>query len=361
MRDLHARFDKRGIVVLLALMALSACARPLLPAPVEASRVTSFQRGVGLGLFASEPDFDYGALLDEIVAHGATDVLIAVVWYQRDVKSHDIARRDGFSPSDATVLRTLKQAKARGLRVSLLPIVRLVERRPDEWRGRIQPEAGVDIWFERYGAFLLRMARLAEAAQVERFSVGSELLSLERYEAEWRKLIDRVRARYSGKLFYSANWDHFEPIRFWDALDEVGVTAYFELTHEDGRPSREDLLEAWLSPRRELHRFARKLDKPLVITEIGYPAKATAARYPWDETRQATIDLALQATLYDVFCESFQGASILAGAYFWNWFGHGGPSDSEYTPRNKPAAQVMKRCLTSPRWDESLRREETAP
>ena len=61
------------------------------------------------------------------------------------------------------------------------------------------------------------------------FSVGTELQipALQR-EADWRQLIKDVRAVYSGKLIYSANWyEEYEGIKFWDALDAIGVQAYF--------------------------------------------------------------------------------------------------------------------------------------
>ena len=32
----------------------------------------------------------------------------------------------------------------------------------------------------------------------------------------------------------------------------------------------------------------------------------------------------------------------LRGIYFWNWFGFGGPEDSNYTPRGKPAEAVVR-------------------
>lgn len=345
----------RTFATLLALLVLASphlvCARPLAPDRVDAARVTSFQRGVGLGLFASDPDYDYGTLLDEIRDHGATDVLVVVVWYQSHVTAHDIAPRAGFSPSDATVKRTIEQAKARGLRVSLLPIVRLVRRTPTEWRGRIQPEAGVDVWFERYERYLLQMARLAKETGADRFGVGSELLSLERHETHWRTLIAKVRATTPSKLYYSANWDHFDPIRFWDALDEVGVTAYFELSRFEERPTREQLAGAWQRPVHSLASLKARLKKPLVITEVGYPSIVTGARYPWDETRKAPLDLPLQASLYGAFCDAFAGKGITDGIYFWNWFGFGGDDDSTYTPRKKPAAAVMKQCLERPSWD----------
>jgi hypothetical protein len=338
-------------VLLLLLSSQLVCAKPLGPPRVEAARVTSFQRGVGLGLFATDAEYDYGHLLDEVVQHGATDLLVVVAWYQSDVGAHDIAPRAGYSPSTTTVRRTLRQAKQRGLRVSLLPIVRLTKRTPTEWRGRIAPREGVDAWFASYERYLLEMAALAKEAGVERFSVGSELLSLERHEAHWRALIAKVRKTTPSRLYYSANWDHFAPIRFWDALDEVGVTAYFELARDEVPPTSEQLASAWRGPVHQLASLKARVKKPLVITEVGYPSLVTAARYPWDETRKAPLDLALQARLYEAFCDAFAGKGVLDGFYFWNWFGFGGPADGTYTPRGKPAATTMKRCLERASWD----------
>ncbi len=348
---------RRTLVPLLACaLAFGAC--PARPTDESRSTVvdpktrTPFMRGVGLGLFATDPDYDYRPLLDEVVAHGATDVLIAVVWYQGDIHASDIHPVPGLTPSDENVRRTLVAAKERGLRTALLPIVRLERHTRDEWRGRIAPIAGVDAWFASYGAFIRTMADLATAAKVDRLGIGSELLSLEKHEPQWRALVREVRARYTGRVFYSANWDHYRPIKFWDALDEVGVTSYFELTRrEDGPPTDDEILRAWDAPQDDLRRFAREVGKPLFISEIGYPAKSTAARWPWDETRKAPIDLALQARLYDRFCDAFAGSGVVSGVYFWNWFGFGGANDDSYTPRGKPAAESMRRCLRRPEWD----------
>ncbi len=317
-------------------------------APKKARAPDGFLRGVGLGLFASDDGYDYATLLDEIVAHGATDVLLVVPWYQTSVDTHDIAPRAGFSPAPATVARTIRQARARGLRVAVLPIVRLTQRTRTQWRGRIQPAAGIDAWFAAYETFVVGLAKGAQAAGAQRFGVGSELLSLERHEAHWRALIKKVRGVFAGKLFYSANWDHFDPIRFWDALDEVAVTAYFELTRSEAPPTREQLRAGWERPAFDLQRLSRRVGRPVFISEVGYPSIVTAARYPWDETRKAPVDLALQATLYDVFCDVMKRTRPVDGFFFWNWFGFGGADDTGYTPRKKPAAAAMKKCLFDP-------------
>lgn len=343
-------------VLLTTLWATAACPKPVsstaktVVVKVDPKRVTPFQRGVGLGLFATDPDYDYGHLLNEIVEHGATDVLVVVPWYQTHLGTHDIAPRAKFSPNDATVVRTLVQAKKRGLRATLLPIVRLKHRTPTEWRGKIRPDAGVEQWFGAYQRFILRMAKAAQKGEAQRFGVGSELLSLEREEKQWRTLIANVRTVFSGRLFYSANWDHFDPIRFWDALDEVGVTAYFELTRDLKRPTNAALAAAWSQHVRDLARLRMRTKKPMFISEVGYPSKITAARYPWDETREAKVDLALQAQLLTAYCDAFSNAAVIDGFYVWNWFGFGGPTDGSYTPRGKPGAAAMKECLERPSW-----------
>lgn len=329
------------------------------PPPPTTTTTTATQKGVGLGLFASDPDYDYGALLDEIRAVGATDVQLTVVWAQQRIDSsriHRSTRPSTMTASDATVLRTLQQAKARGLRTTLFPIVRLEEHTPKEWRGRIAPLAGTDAWFASYRDYVVTMADLAARGGADRLSIGSELLTMEQQRDSWLALIGDVRQRFSGKLLYSSNWDHFVPVSFWDAVDEIGVTAYFELaTHADagadaGVVDDDALAAAWRGPVRELTAFARQKRKPLVITEVGYPSKKTAAWHPWDETSDADVDLALQARLYDAFCDAWKHEP-LDGFYVWNWFGFGGDDDGGYTPRQKPAAVNLARCLRDPAWD----------
>ena len=329
----------------------SPFAKPKAPGPVESSGTGSesseFVRGVALGLFATNPEWDYGPLVDEIRARGATDVLVVVNAYQANRFSSDIALRPGRSPSHATVARTLHQVKQAGMRAALMPVVRLSDRAPHEWRGVIAPADGLDAWFDAYRRFVLPLARLAEGAGAERFIAGSELSSLERYENHWRGLFTELRAVFSGTLTYSANWDRADAVPFWDALDEVGLTAYFPLASEEGgpkTPSAEALARAWQTPRTAIEALATRAGKPVLITEVGYPSQSLAAGRPWDDTADG-VDLGLQQTLYRGFCDAFAKTPSLGGFYVWNWFGVGGPRDGSFTPRGKPAAGELAKCF----------------
>ena len=68
----------------------------------------------------------------------------------------------------------------------------------------------------------------------------------------------------------------FQFIQFWDALDWIGIDAYFPLaTAEDPAPPLRQLEAAWNSRMdaiRSWRESASLTDKPLVFTEVGYPS-----------------------------------------------------------------------------------------
>jgi hypothetical protein len=291
-------------------------------------------RGASLGLFASEPDYDYAAMLDEMASRGARDVLIVDRWMQRDLRASELGRVDGSSPSLSTLARTLRQARERGLRVGVMPIVGLERRAPGQWRGRLEPQ-DLDAWFASYERHLRAVARIAQREGASRLVIGSELNALEGHDERWRALATKVRADFDGTLLYSANWDRYDRVTFWDAVDAIGVSAYFRV--DGGEPTR-----VWDARLAEIEVFAAGRD--VVLTEVGYPAHAEAARYPWDDTRDAPRALPLQAELLGAFCDAYDRRGG-AGYYVWNWFGIGGPRDGGYTLRGKPAAARFERCM----------------
>lgn len=311
--------------------------------------------GVGLGLFASDPDWDYAPLLDEIGSvPGADAVLLVSPWYQRDVRGTVIRPIPGRSPTLETVRRTAQQAVERGLAVTVMPIVLLEETsNPKEWRGVLSPQHeagdGLDRWWASYDDVVLAHATVAAEAGATRFVVGSELLSMEAHEGRWRSLIQRVRSVFPGELIYSANWDQYEGIPFLDALDAVGVNAYFRLAPDGARPDADAAVAAWEEHLRALERLRDTVGKPVVITEVGYSSRATAAAKPWCHCPGEPLDIELQATLYEallrVFVAEEQGPLPVQAWYLWNWFGFGGDEDGTFTPRGKPAEQVLRQGM----------------
>ena len=313
-----------------------------LPSPMFRDR--EYRRGVSLGLFVSAQDDSvrkplYRQFLDEIVEVGATDIQLVVQWGQADVTATTIAPEPGLSSDDALLSWVVRQARKRKLRVFLMPIVHLLHRKKGHWRGKLSP-TDWDAWWDSYRKFTLHYARLAERQRVHLYSVGSELVSTEAQTDRWRSLIAEVRKQFSGQLTYSANWDHFEPVGFWDALDVAGITGYQGLSN-DKYPSEDALVEGWRGLGHRIDAWTRMTGQRFIFTEIGYPSQPFSARHPWDYRKRGEPDLQLQLRCFRALYIVWQDSPVLDGLYIWNWFGQGGPDDSGYTLRGKPARELL--------------------
>ena len=75
--------------------------------------------------------------------------------------------------------------------------------------------------------------KLSGPTGIDVFSVGSELNSTEDQADRWRHIVDRVRARFPGRVTYTANWDRYDNVTFWQMVDFISVSSYFELSRED--------------------------------------------------------------------------------------------------------------------------------
>lgn len=139
-------------------------------------------------------------------------------------------------------------------------------------------------WLDQRDAALAVWARrVAFDQNVSRINQRRALLA-----KHWRRLIADVRQRFDGKLTYAANFDQYQDVAFWDALDLIGVNAYFPLRGASDAPAApRDLLPLFQDRWREVlgaidtMRSQRGLDQPVLFTEIGYTARAGATLEPW--------------------------------------------------------------------------------
>lgn len=108
----------------------------------------------------------------------------------------------------------------------------------------------------------------------------------ERLGALWHDLINRVRKVYSGKITYAANFDQYGEVGFWNALDYMGINAYFPLR---SRVAVDDLttqlVAGWRLVYRDIHKVRDRFnlgDKRIIFTELGYTFRNNATIAPWD-------------------------------------------------------------------------------
>ncbi|HKY33505.1 MAG TPA: hypothetical protein VJV23_13305 [Candidatus Polarisedimenticolia bacterium] len=316
------------------------------------------QKGMVLGLFArDEPGFAERGIA-ELRALGVSSVSLVIPWVTPHVRSLEMAPRGDMSPTDDALAGAIRAARRAGMTVLLMPILYVDRMEEGEWRGTISPPDWT-AWFAAYERFILHYARIAQREQVEYFAVGSELCSTESRREEWAVLIAGVRRVYAGKLTYSANWDHRRGIAFLDKLDLLGMNAYFELAGDDGKggDSEEALHAAWGPIREEIEAWRRQTGLDIILTEVGYPSRAGGLADPWNYEAPGPPDPAAQLRGYRAFRRAWQGDPHLHGVYFYLWWGEGGPGDTGYTPRGKPAEAVVRDWYLGERVDGRERRE----
>ncbi len=304
------------------------------------------QKGVTLGIFkASEGMSFYKSSLDEIAALGASHLSVPVFFLQDSVHSvtHFSRPSDGATPEqhDRVVREVIDYGHRLGLKVLLTPIVNIDRPRKAEWRGTIAP-LNWDAWFESYRGFLRHYALLAAEMDVEYLSVGTELVSSEGFTGRWREIIAEVRGIYPGQLTYSANWDRYDQVAFWNDLDFLGVSAYYELSESEDL-TVEELVSAWQPIKGRLLRWRARWDKPLLFTEIGYMSQEGVARHPWNYVSTEPLDLEAQRRCYEAFRLAWEGEERFAGLYLWIWEPDKlGMLDRGYNFAGKPAEGVVR-------------------
>jgi hypothetical protein len=299
-----------------------------------------------------KPVETYGTLLQEIAGLGANAVLLSVPGYMEHATSQSIYidLRKVPPPEDFEII--VRQGRELGLKVILMPMVLLKNPRGSEWRGVIDPPDWDD-WWEQYTEFVLFFADIAREGQADALIVGSELVSTEKYTSRWVKLIEAVRPRFwGGKLGYSANWDHYRPVEFWDRLDFIGMTTYNTLADKKS-PSVEEIVERWKPIQKDILAWQRPIGKPILMTEVGWCSQEGAATAPWNyyQNQVATpAGLEEQRRLYEAFIRVWGDRPELMGVIWWEWNASaGGSGDFGYTPKNKPAEQVLRRWFAADR------------
>lgn len=247
--------------------------------------------------------------------------------------------------------RPIEEAHRQGLRILVKP--HLAHWGSFSWRGEIE-FADDEQWrrfFSTYRAWIAEMA--AHSAGADAFAVGTELDRTVQHEHQWREVIDAVRASYPGPLTYAANWTDFENVPFWDALDAIGIQAYFPVldraTASIDVPAQAAFDAGWERILARLRTFGARHDRPFVFTELGYNLSAKAPYEPWDwEVGGANAEL-LQERCMRAALAAIEREPAVLGAFLWKWF----PGDR--LPRDfAMAAPAMRRViaeywLTEPR------------
>ncbi|MEO0377098.1 MAG: hypothetical protein AAF329_21280, partial [Cyanobacteria bacterium P01_A01_bin.17] len=280
--------------------------------------------------------------------------------WQRDYDSPELILKTSgtyWGETDRGLALTTQYAQELGIKTLLKPHIWLTQVREGKWRTDIamQSEADWQTWFNQYRTFILHYARFAETHRIPVLCIGTELQTTAvQREQDWRRLIADIRQVYHGQLTYAANWfEAFEQIQFWDALDFIGIQAYFPLA-TGLSPTVEQLKTGWQPYIETITAVQQQYQKPVIFTEIGYRSTEDAAIEPWRWPDSSELNpkdsatkagLLTQANCYEAFFQTFWEQEWFAGAYWWKWFPEINQDSQQvgkgFTPQNKPAEKIL--------------------
>jgi hypothetical protein len=305
--------------------------------------------------------------------------------YGIDVQNSAVYADANYTESQSVIAATIAEAKGRGLAVMVRPLLDFLDPSKigsysvGDWRSTYNP-TNVAAFFASYKTMIVAVAQMAQANGAASLSIGAELdqLTGPAYLAYWTDIITSVRAVFSGKLTYSADWDtNISPwqgqhgltagtgnlatqVSFWSQLDYLGIDCYAPLA-DVGNPTLAGLVAGWTTTPSDptslsvtgnqslisyFASVATQAGKPLLFTEIGYESANDAAKQP-SGTSTNVYDPALQANLYSAFFAAWQqsGNNALIGVYFWNWDPNAaevGPGNGpNFSPQGQPAQAVV--------------------
>ncbi len=296
------------------------------PAPAVEPSALVTAAGPIHGMTVSCPTWGWEWGTDEMVAtmeelRGLGVSWVAIHPYARIHNDGQVSFR-GLDPANPPewIARPIAEAHRLGMRIMIKPHLAYWGSRFD-WRGSIDFEdpAELDRFFADYTRWIEAMAALS--ADADLFVVGTELDRLTEHDERWRGVIAAARGSYAGPMTFASNWDSYERVGFWDALDYVGVQGYFPVLGDGvSDPTDAALERGWADIAQRLRRYSEQQGRPIVLTELGYNRSSRAPWEPWayrtggegaDDVQRRCLRVALKAV---------DAEPAIQGAFLWKWF-----------------------------------------
>ncbi len=298
----------------------------------------------------------------------------------------------GGSVSDKSILRYLDELKERGYKIMFYPML-FIDLLNKPWRGHLTGDImNVKNFFQKtngYNKFILHYASLVKD-RIDAFIIGSELknlTSLSDSKGNFPAVDELVNLAHATKsivgdkvkVTYAADWSEYHHCqggwynldKLWscDAIDFIGIDAYFPLTenaadyssknkikkgwssgegydfyyenHKSGKKNKIETAYAWknikywwenehFNPNGQKTSWIPR-SKKIWFTEFGFPSVDAASNEPnifydpesYDgglpHQSQGKTDFKMQRTCIEATLEYWKDSSMVERMFLWTW------------------------------------------
>jgi hypothetical protein len=301
----------------------------------------TYSKGISIFFMPGRNKFvetDFTAALFKLRSIGINTLYLSPTYFTPDPTSDAIYDSSGnISESDLFTAITL--AKSQGFNVVLKPHVNCSNGQP---RYLINP-TNYSRWLVSYKNFILHYLSIAQINKLNSFVVATELDSVVEHDS-FIAFCDSIRESSQISIIYSSSSNHFVNTKLWQHVDVMGINAYFNLDNSLP-PSPNTMHESWNYWLILISQYSSMKRKHVIITEVGYVSRNTAAKNPGDFSGDTIEGLNVQKECYEALLSQADCFDKIKGIVFWQW--ELGKDDIrekfDYTPRGKPAENVIQK------------------
>jgi len=346
---------KLKILILNILIYTNFCAAQYPQSPI------GFVKGFSWGTFGNKGDYigpdpeDSMKRMAETNANYAT-VVFAMMMETKSSTEIRFDKTNTYMADDEDVRNAIRLAKVNNLKVILKPVINCAD---DTWRAEIS-SSNWNVWWQNYTAAMVHYADVAQDTNCQAYCIGCEMISTENAESQWRTMIAEIRKHYKGVLIYNTNHGRERKINWWDAVDMIGISAYYpvgttsitaalaeDTNNIDNKSSIAQMKKNWQPIRESLRELSLKWNKPILFAEIGTISSKGSSAMPWEYRISRPYDADEQARYYQAALETFWDEPWFAGFAWWAWNSELYPKeyaarDISYCPYGKPAEKIIK-------------------
>ncbi|MFT5687639.1 MAG: hypothetical protein ACI8PQ_000469 [Planctomycetota bacterium] len=188
----------------------------------------------------------------------------------------------------------------------------------------------------------IAMGTLAPAKATNEDPIAGELRAVR--SLGWRAVARISRSLFHGVLTLSTRRpDHAARMGEWDLFDAVAIELWPAFQDRDGvSPSLESVTRSYSHLLHTYNKLAREVGKPILITQVGFPARARSWSGSWRP--RGELDPEAQVIAYQALSAAIESAlkdsMPLIGLHIWSW-----PVDGRAARGFAPASDEAREVL----------------
>lgn len=301
-------------------------------------------------------------------------VVLSPTWHYTSTNPPVLSQVQGVDSSWYDLSQMGLQAKNQGLKIAVYPSTAYYQPADIWWKTATRDAGWWQSWYDRYETFILNHADFANQSGAEALIFGDALVAPalpggklldgsdsgvpDDVEKRWVNLIQKIRARYNGKIIWRINF----PVssqgipEFVKDVDQIYVVLDGQLSDQETPEAGSIQVQTTQLLNNDILAIRDKFDKPLLLG-ISYPSSSGAASgciksgdacLPEAIFNQAGLEiqsvnrnLAEQAVLYNGILNALSQNAWVAGVIASGYYPAVSVQDKSKSIRGKPAGDVV--------------------